>query len=107
MAAPVRHGRYAPQKTLSSTSGLSRRHGVNETQCSEKALFALTYFIAKSKLKNQSGRKGAKSVWVYSLTPGASIPIIVLIVNTGGVMARTTSVTIGEQLDSLPARLVF
>nr|QNL33488.1 type II toxin-antitoxin system ParD family antitoxin [Escherichia coli] len=106
MAAPVRHGRYAPQKTLSSTSGLSRRHGVNETQCSEKALFALTYFIAKSKLKNQSGRKGAKSVWVYSLTPGASIPIIVLIVNTGGVMARTTSVTIGEQLDSFISRLI-
>lgn len=38
----------------------ARRHGVNETQSSEKALFALTFFIAKSKLKNQSGRKGGE-----------------------------------------------
>lgn len=41
-----------------------------------------------------------------SLTRGISISIIVFIVNTGGIMARTTSVTIGEQLDSFISRLI-
>lgn len=41
-----------------------------------------------------------------SLTPGANISIVVLIVNTVGVMVRTTSVTIGEQLDSFISRLI-
>jgi antitoxin ParD1/3/4 len=42
---------------------------------------------------------------VYSLTPGASIPIIVLIVNTGALWPEQQA-TIGEQLDSFISRLI-
>lgn len=44
---------------------------------------------------------------MYSLTLGENILTIVLIVNTmGEVMSRTTSVTIGEQLNSFINRLI-
>lgn len=65
----------------------------------------LTLLPPQSQLKTQSGREG--KIWLGVLVDTrASIPIIVLIVNTGGVMARTTSVTIGEQLDSFISRLI-
>lgn len=60
-------------------------------------------FVRKA---HQGGQFGYAGSGVYSLTPGASTPTIVLIVNTGGIMARTTSVTIGEQLDSFISRLI-
>jgi len=50
----------APLKKETPTETFARRQGVNWMHYSEKALFALTYFIAKSKLKNRSGRKGGE-----------------------------------------------